>query len=137
MFFSAYKTKTKLSKEVKAMAEMSESLTGVKAKTWFKSPPIAGLGTFGGLLALLGMLGGIGILLWTTFAKRKDSWIPLALAGAAGAGVLGILMTRIGTGGHTGWGGSVNINGTLLGWWLPLAAVVTATVVSVQRILKA
>jgi hypothetical protein len=42
----------------------------------------------------------------------------------------------MGGGGSFG-GTSISINGTILGWWLPLAAAVVATVVSAQRILKA
>ena len=78
---------------------------------------------------------------WRKFVpggKRKDTWIPLALAGAAGLAVLGILMTRMGMSSGGSFGGTkISINGTLFGWWLPLAAAATATTVSVQRILKA
>ena len=101
------------------------------------TPSLLGLsgyfgGTLGGKLAFLGSGAGVGILIWSNLAKRKDPWIPLAIAGSAGAAALGILMTRLGQGGS----GSA-IDGTLLGWWLPLAGAVTATVVSVQRILNA
>lgn len=83
---------------------------------------------------------GLGILFWSSFGKRKDAWIPLALSGAAGLAALGILVTRSGITGGSGSGGasvSISTSGTLLGWWLPLAAAIVATVVSVQRILKA
>jgi len=142
--FGAYKSKVKLSKEMKEMTEMASKVTGRSVETSSKntSPSLLGLhdysGAFGGKLAFLGAAAGIGLLLWSTLGKRKDPWIPLAIAGAAAAAVLGILLTRMGMSGGGSFGGTkVSINGTLLGWWLPLAAAATATAVAVQRILKA
>jgi len=105
------------------------------------SPALLSLGSsngaFGGKLAFLGSLAGIGILIWSVAAKRKDAWVPLAVAGSAGIAVLGILMTRMGMGGTGNDMIKISVDGTLLGWWLPLAGAITATVISVQRILKA
>jgi hypothetical protein len=144
IFFGAFKTKMKMSAEMKQMSEMAKKMTGqdIQASSSQTLPSLSGMhgysGAFGGKLAFLGAAAGIGILLWSTFGKRKETWIPLGLAGAAGLAALGILMTRMGMGGGGSFGGtSISINGTILGWWLPLAAAVVATVVSAQRILKA
>lgn len=137
MFFGAFKSKVKMSKEMKEMSEMASKMTGTSIEKSSKhtSPTLLGLhnysGAFGGKLAFLGAAAGIGILIWSTLGKRKEPWIPLAIAGAAGLAVLGILMTRM------GMSTNVSINGTLFGWWLPFAAAATATTVAVQRILKA
>ena len=48
-----------------------------------------------------------------------------------------VLITRSGTGGESNEFMKVSVDGTLLGWWLPFIGAVVATVVSVQRILKA
>ena len=92
---------------------------------------------FGGKLAFLGALAGVGILIWSTVAKRKEPWIPLALAGSAALAALGILLTRLGLGGESNEFVKIGVNGTLLGWWLPFAGAVAAAVVSIQRIAKA
>lgn len=142
--FGAFKTKVKMDKEFKEVVEFSRQITGQSFDSKSTSPALVGLknysGAAGGKLAFLGAAAGLGILLWSTIGKRKDAWIPLALPGAAALAALGILMTRSGITGGSGFGGasvSVSTSGTLLGWWLPLAAAVVATVVSVQRILKA
>jgi len=136
--FGAFKTKVEMGKEFRQVAE----LTGHSLKSKHTSPSLVGLkdysGAAGGKLAFLGAAAGIGILLWSTFGKRREAWIPLGLAAAACLGALGILMTRSGMAGGSSFGGtSVSINGTLLGWWVPLAAAIVAAVVSIQRILKA
>ncbi|MGI9240735.1 MAG: hypothetical protein ACR2RV_08035 [Verrucomicrobiales bacterium] len=140
--FGAFKTKVEMGKEFKEIAEFTKQFTGHNMKSKQTSPSLVGLksnsGATGGKLAFLGAAAGIGILLWSTASKRKDPWIPLGLAAAAGIAVLGILMTRSGISSGSSFGGtSFKTSGTLLGWWLPLAAAVVATVVSVQRITKA
>ncbi len=137
LVFGAFSTKVKMSKDVPDLVKITGSATQKGT-----SPSLLSLhdykGAFGGKLAFLGAVAGVGILIWSTLGKRKEAWVPLALAGAAGLAALGILMTRLGM---SSGGGSdlvkVSINGTLLGWWLPLAGAVAATVVSVQRIAKA
>jgi hypothetical protein len=139
LVFGAFSTKIKMGKGMPELAKVTSQLSGAQKST---SPSLLSLhsykGAFGGKLAFLGALAGIGILVWSTVGKRKDSWIPLGLAGAAGVAALGILMTRLGM--SSGGGNEmmkISINGTLLGWWLPFAAAIAATVVAVQRITKA
>ena len=143
LFFNAITVKSKAAAEIsKSVAEMASAMTGEKVEAdgrvaKLKAGTITNIGSFWGTLALLGAAGGIGILIWSTVAKRKDAWIPLALAGTAGAAALGVLLVRFGHGWGWGWDSSSNVDGTLLGWWVPLAAAAVATTVSVQRILKA
>lgn len=137
VLFGAYKVNVSGAGGMAAFAE--SMLENASSRT---SPSLlslgSGKGAFGGKLAFLGALAGVGILIWSASAKRRDPWVPLALAGSAGLATLGILITRLGTGG----GGSnemikVSVDGTLFGWWLPFLAAAAATFVSVQRILKA
>jgi hypothetical protein len=145
MFFASYKPDSGVRKQMKEarkeFKEVSKGLgaLGIDPGSNFdmkvpKIPTLLGLhnysGAIGGKLAFLGVAAGIGLLLWSTLGKRKETWIPLGLAGAAGVAALGILFTRMGM-------SNAQLDGTILGWWLPLAAAVIATVVSVQRILKA
>lgn len=154
IFFSAFKFKVKntvldrdLTKGLSALAEAVGEATGqkpnIKTEKVINShrtgttSSLLGLRSFGGTFAFLGAAGGIGLLLWSTFAKRKETWIPLAIAGAAGLAALGVLISGAGLGGRTFFGSGVTFHPTILGWWLPLAAAATATTLAVQRILKA
>ena len=139
LFFGAFKVSMK-SKGDNGLGAIADNMIG-SSSSGKTSPALVGLGNskgaFGGKLAFLGAAAGIGILIWSTAARRKDPWIPLGIAGAAGLAALGILTTRIGMGGASNEFMKISINGTLLGWWLPLAGAVAATVISVQRITKA
>jgi hypothetical protein len=82
---------------------------------------------------------GIGIWIWNFSAKKKEAWVPLALAGSAGlsALLLIILWLRVpSVTNYSGMGVKVSAGPTLLGFWLPLAAAIAATAVSVKKILK-
>jgi hypothetical protein len=88
-----------------------------------------------GKLAVLAALAGIGIWIWNFRATRKESWVPAALAGCAGLSALMylILMVRSGSS-QSSVAGSVNISMTLLGFWLPFAGAIAATVVAVKKL---
>jgi hypothetical protein len=93
-----------------------------------------------GKLTLLGGLAGIGIFLWATFGARRDAWIPLALVGSAGLCLLMLLLLAFDAGGLGGLdvrGAPIDLDLTLLGWWLPFLASAAATAASAKRILKA
>ncbi len=91
-----------------------------------------------GKLAVLAAMAGIGLWIWNFTAKKKEAWAPLALAGSAGLCTLLLLALwlRSGTTSAGGFGVNVSISMTLLGFWLPFAGAVAATVVSVKRILN-
>jgi hypothetical protein len=91
-----------------------------------------------GKLAVLAAMAGIGLWIWNFTAKKKEAWAPLALAGCAGLSALMLLVLwlRSGTTSANGFGVNVSISMTLLGFWLPFAGTIAATVVSVKRILN-
>jgi hypothetical protein len=92
-----------------------------------------------GFLAVLAAVAGIGLWVWNFSAKKKEAWVPLALAGSAGlsALLLIILWLRVpSVPNFSGMGVKVSAGPTLLGFWLPLAAAIAATAVSVKKILK-
>ena len=91
-----------------------------------------------GKLAVLAAMAGIGLWIWNFTAKKKEAWAPLALAGSAGLSALLLLLLwlRSGTNSAGGFGMEVSVSTTLLGFWLPFAGAIAATVVSVKRILS-
>ena len=101
-----------------------------------------------GMLAVLAAAAGIGLWIWNFTAKKKEAWAPLAIAGSAGLSALLLLVLWLRTSGASsngysglaavGSGMSVKVSAgvTLLGFWLPLAGAIAATVVSVKRILN-
>lgn len=102
---------------------------------------VSGPGTFGaratmasagfwGFLIIVGGLGGIGLTIWSEMAERKDSWLPIAIAGCAGAAALSYLYMLIRV---------REIAGHLspLGFWIPLVGAGVATAIAVMRIVKA
>ena len=91
-----------------------------------------------GKLAVLAAIAGIGLWIWNFTTKKKEPWAPLAIAGSAGLSALLflVLWLRVGSFSSGGFGGSVSAGTTLLGFWLPFAGAIAATVVSVKRILK-
>ena len=98
---------------VEAMAGSMPSYTMANVPTW-------------GILAILAAGAGLGIFIWSTVQKRKDSWIPKGLAISAGICALCFL---IAIRGHFS-------GGSLLGWWLPFAGATAASVVSVRRLMN-
>jgi hypothetical protein len=91
-----------------------------------------------GKLAVLAAAAGIGLWIWNFAAKKKEAWAPLALAGCAGFSALMflVLWLRSGTSSVNAIGMRVDSSMTLLGFWLPFAGAIAATVVSVKRILN-
>lgn len=92
-----------------------------------------------GKLAVLAALGGIGLWIWNRMASKKEAWVPLALAGCAGLSALMFLILMMRSGGGSFGGGlgmKVDVDMTLLGFWLPFAGAIAATVVSVKKIMR-
>ncbi len=91
-----------------------------------------------GKLAVLAALGGIGLWIWNRMAAKKEAWVPLALAGCAGFSALMflVLMMRSGGGSAGALGMKVDIDMTLLGFWIPFAGAITATIMSVKKIMN-
>ncbi len=94
-----------------------------------------------GPFILLCGIAGIGIFVWEKIASRKDTWIPLAIAGTAGFAALCFLITRFLSSGEGGTFSSelvkVSAGWTLFGFYLPFLAAIAATVMAVMRITKA
>ena len=94
-----------------------------------------------GKLMWLCALGGLGIVLWSTIAKVRSAWIPLAQAGCAiGAAFFMLLLYVVGfpdlSGVDTMLTSKIRSSATLFGYWLPLAAATTAAYLSIQRIMS-
>jgi hypothetical protein len=92
-----------------------------------------------GKLAVLAALAGIGLWIWNNMAAKKEAWVPLALAGCAGFSALMFLVLMMRSGGSSaasGLGMKIDVDMTLLGFWIPFAGAIAATVVSVKRIMK-
>ena len=92
-----------------------------------------------GKLAVLAALAGIGIWIWNRMAAKKEAWVPLALAGCAGLSALLFLLLMLRSGGGSASGAfavEVDVDMTLLGFWVPFAGAIAATVVSVKRLMK-
>ena len=91
-----------------------------------------------GTLAVLAALAGIGLWIWNFTATKKEPWAPLAFAGCAGLSALLflVLWLRSGTSSVDMPGMKMAVSMTLLGFWLPFAGAIAATVVSVKRILN-
>jgi len=91
-----------------------------------------------GKLAVLAAAAGIGLWIWNFTTKKKEPWAPLAIAGCAGlSAVLFLaLWLRVGSFSARSFGGNVSAGTTILGFWLPFAGAIAATVVSVKRILN-
>ena len=92
-----------------------------------------------GTFAVLTAIAGIGLWVWNSMAKKKEAWAPLALAGCAGLSALLflVLWLRIpAMPSMDALGIKVSSGTTLLGFWLPFAGTIAATIVSVRRILN-
>ena len=92
-----------------------------------------------GKMAVLAALAGIGIWIWNRMTPKKEAWVPLALAGCAGLSALMFLLLMLRSGGGSASGGfavEVDVDMTLLGFWVPFAGAIAATVVSVKRLMK-
>jgi hypothetical protein len=93
-----------------------------------------------GKLAVLAAAAGIGLWIWNFTAKKKEAWAPLAIAGSAGLSAVLFLVLWLRISGSVpsmeGLGVKVSSGTTLLGFWLPFAGAIAATVVSVKRILN-
>lgn len=116
-----------------AMAELAKNLSSSSS-----SVTVFNAGA-NGKLAVLAALAGIGLWVWNFTAKKKEAWAPLAIAGSAGVCALLflVLWLRIPAApSMEGLGVKVSSGTTLLGFWLPFAGAIAATVVSVKRILN-
>ena len=90
-----------------------------------------------GKLAVLAALAGVALWIWNYTTAKKEAWVPLALAGCAGFSALMFLVLMMRSGGSAGGlGMKVDVDMTLLGFWIPFIGAIAATVVSVKRILK-
>lgn len=89
--------------------------------------------TNSGILAALAALGGIWI--WNHKSGKNNSWVPKALAGCAGLSALMYLVLMFNSRPSSSLEMvEVNVDMTLLGFWLPFAGAVAATVVAVRRL---
>ncbi len=137
LFFSAMSVEWKAEGAAAGIATMM----GTETK---HSSPSAFSADWRGKLAVLAALAGIGLFFWNRAAAKKEAWVPLALIGCAGVAALMLLLMWMSidtpkSAGFSGVGGSVGfeVNMGLLGFWLPLIAAITATVVAVKQLLKA
>jgi len=91
-----------------------------------------------GKLAVIAALAGISLWIWNNLTAKKEAWVPLALAGCAGLSALMflVLMMRMGGSIGGGMGMKMDVDMTLLGFWLPFTGAIAATIVSVIRIMK-
>ena len=87
-----------------------------------------------GKLAVLAAAAGIGIWVWNLKSVKKEPWVPMALSGCAGFSALMYLVLMFRSGGSDMPGVSVDIDMTLLGFWVPLAGAIAATVVAVKKL---
>lgn len=139
LIFGAIAVKVDLGKE---MNEIAKVMGSAKAKTSQTSHPLVGAGFFGGL-SFLSAAAGIALTILGKLKFSRAPWVPLALAGSACLCALCILIVRMqgvsGASEASAMGGMVKISvdGTFLGFWLPLAGAITAAVVSVRRIVRA
>ena len=119
--------------ETQAQAERNaEAWMNANSYTAFSS------GFFGKLM-WISALGGMGLLLWSTIAKFRAGWVPLAqLACAAFATLMLLLLYLIGFpdlgAANERFSANFNTSATLLGFWIPLLAAGTATFLSGKRI---
>jgi hypothetical protein len=86
-----------------------------------------------GKLAVLAAAAGIGIWIWNFKAAKKESWVPQALAGCAVFSALMFFLLLF-TGGFKGPFGEVDVDMTLLGFWVPWAGTIAASVFSVMKL---
>ncbi|MEP3480593.1 MAG: hypothetical protein ABJZ55_15190 [Fuerstiella sp.] len=87
-----------------------------------------------GKLMWLSAVAGVGVLIYEAVAKASAGWIPLAQIGCAALSAVLLLLVFV-----TGFPdlsaySDAKTSATLLGYWLPLAASITATVCAVKRL---
>jgi len=87
-----------------------------------------------GKLAVLAAAAGIGVWFWNLKSVKKEPWVPMALAGCAGFSALMYLVLMFRSSGSEMPGVSVDIDMTLMGFWVPLAGVIVATQAAVVKL---
>jgi|GEM_PF-3407994 len=137
LIFSFYSYSVNMKADGPMADVMKQSTPSVHYPTVFQA---GGIGT----LAVLSAAAGIGLWILNFTAKKKEAWAPLAIAGSAGLSALLFLVIWLripavpSMPSMDGLGVKVSVSSgtTLLGFWLPFAGAIAATVVSVQRILN-
>lgn len=85
-------------------------------------------------------LAGIGIFIWASLTMQRAGWIPLATVACAALVVLLLGMLFLSSFANEGLFALLpeylepDIDLTLLGFWVPVLAAITATVAAVKRI---
>ena len=116
------------------MPNMPGGLEGLLGKT--KTGGSVSAYDFGanGQLAVLAALAGIGIWIWNFKSAQKQPWVPKALAGCAGFSALMFLVLMFRSGGSSSPMVDIDVDMTFLGFWVPFAGAIAATVVSVKML---
>lgn len=110
----------------------AQRIAEAKLNSWSYS---AFTSCFWGKLMWLSALAGIASLVYGAVTKSAAAWIPLSQIGFAGfATLLMMLIFLVGFPDLSAFDDAFS-SATLLGYWLPLAACVAATVVAARRLL--
>jgi hypothetical protein len=89
-----------------------------------------------GALAVLAALAGIVLWVWNFKSAKKEAWAPKALLGcAAGSAALYLLLMLRSGGGEVPFA-EVDVDMTLLGFWVPFAGAIAASVIAYKNLAK-
>ena len=87
-----------------------------------------------GKLMWMSAVAGVGVLIYEAVTRASAAWIPLAQIGCAAlTTLLLLLLFAVGFPDLSAYS-DANTSATLLGYWVPFAASVTATVCAVKRL---
>ena len=110
----------------------AQRIAEAKLNSWSYS---AFTSTFWGKLMWVSALAGIGVLVYEAVTQKAAAWIPLVQIGcAAMATILMMLLFLVGFPDLSAYT-DTRTSATLFGYWLPLAAAVTALACSIKRII--
>ena len=110
------------------------------AEAWMNSNSYSAFSSgLAGKLVWLSALSGVGLLLWSTIAKFRAGWVPLAQLGCAAlATLLMVLLYVIGFpdlgAANERFSADFDTSATLFGYWVPLLASGAATFLVGKRI---